>query len=70
MVCIPCIVIPFLLWFYRVPGALHLPVFAPLFRRLWPKKPVQEPADAKKTVQEPADGIFTKKSARIGKKTD
>ncbi|NXH30714.1 CR032 protein, partial [Myiagra hebetior] len=48
MVCIPCIVIPVLLWLYKKFVEPYVyPVFAPLLKRLWPKKAVQEAADAK-----------------------
>lgn len=45
MVCIPCIVIPVLLWLYKKFVEPYIyPVFAPLIKRILPKK---EEADAK-----------------------
>ncbi|NXY16133.1 CR032 protein, partial [Atrichornis clamosus] len=45
MVCIPCIVIPVLLWVYKKFLEPYIyPVIAPFVRRAWPKKAVQEPA--------------------------
>lgn len=39
MVCIPCIVIPFLLWVYkRFLDPYVYPLVAPFIARLWPKK--------------------------------
>ncbi|NXA77565.1 CR032 protein, partial [Thryothorus ludovicianus] len=48
MVCIPCIVIPVLLWVYKKFLEPYIyPVIAPFVKRLWPKRAVQEPPDAK-----------------------
>ncbi|KFQ26085.1 UPF0729 protein C18orf32, partial [Mesitornis unicolor] len=43
MVCIPCIVIPILLWVYKkfLEPCIY-PVFAPFIKRMWPKKALQE----------------------------
>uniref|UniRef100_A0A6B2F069 CR032 protein n=2 Tax=Bothriechis TaxID=44726 RepID=A0A6B2F069_BOTNI len=42
MVCIPCIVIPVLLWVYKRFLEPYLyPFISPLIKRLWPKKAVQ-----------------------------
>ncbi|NXS87187.1 CR032 protein, partial [Erpornis zantholeuca] len=47
MVCIPCIVIPVLLWLYKKFVEPYIyPVIAPLLNRMRCKKAVQEPADA------------------------
>ncbi|NXM47525.1 CR032 protein, partial [Gymnorhina tibicen] len=48
MVCIPCIVIPVLLWLYKkfVEPFIY-PVIAPFIKRVLPKKAAQEAADAK-----------------------
>lgn len=41
MVCIPCIVIPVLLWVYkRFLEPIIYPFISPLISRLWPKKAV------------------------------
>ncbi|NWU31612.1 CR032 protein, partial [Dyaphorophyia castanea] len=48
MVCIPCIVIPVLLWVYKKFLEPYIyPVIAPFLKRVLPKKAVQEAADAK-----------------------
>ncbi|KAM4752791.1 UPF0729 protein C18orf32 homolog isoform 1-T2 [Cyanocitta cristata] len=48
MVCIPCIVIPVLLWLYKKFVEPYIyPVIAPFIKRVLPKKAVQEAADAK-----------------------
>ncbi|XP_009075996.1 PREDICTED: UPF0729 protein C18orf32 homolog, partial [Acanthisitta chloris] len=48
MVCIPCIVIPVLLWVYKKFLEPYLyPIIAPLLKRVWPKKALQETTDMK-----------------------
>ncbi|NXS12598.1 CR032 protein, partial [Neodrepanis coruscans] len=48
MVCIPCIVIPILLWVYKKFLEPYIyPVIAPFIKRVWPKKAVQDPAGTK-----------------------
>ncbi|NXL36509.1 CR032 protein, partial [Glaucidium brasilianum] len=48
MVCIPCIVIPVLLWVYKKFLEPYIyPVIAPFVKRVWPKKAVQEKTDTK-----------------------
>ncbi|KAM6106247.1 UPF0729 protein C18orf32 homolog [Pterocles gutturalis] len=48
MVCIPCIVIPVLLWVYKKFLEPYIyPVIAPFIKRVWPKKAVQEPTATK-----------------------
>ncbi|NXB96888.1 CR032 protein, partial [Vidua chalybeata] len=43
MVCIPCIVIPVLLWVYKKFLEPYIyPIIAPLIKHVWPKKAVQE----------------------------
>ncbi|NWS22333.1 CR032 protein, partial [Pachyramphus minor] len=43
MVCIPCIVIPVLLWVYKKFLELYIcPIIAPFIECVWPKKAVQE----------------------------
>ncbi|XP_061470303.1 UPF0729 protein C18orf32 homolog [Rhineura floridana] len=43
MVCIPCIVIPVLLWVYKRFLEPYLyPIISPFIKRIWPKKAVQE----------------------------
>ncbi|NWT99887.1 CR032 protein, partial [Urocynchramus pylzowi] len=44
MVCIPCIVIPVLLWVYKKFVEPYIyPMIAPFIKRFWPKRAVQEP---------------------------
>ncbi|NWI93829.1 CR032 protein, partial [Pitta sordida] len=48
MVCIPCIVIPILLWVYKKFLEPYIyPVIAPFVKRVWPKKAVEDPAGTK-----------------------
>ncbi|NWR02217.1 CR032 protein, partial [Paradoxornis webbianus] len=48
MVCIPCIVIPVLLWVYKKFVEPYIyPVIAPFVKRVWPKRAVQEPPDTR-----------------------
>ncbi|NXP16734.1 CR032 protein, partial [Scytalopus superciliaris] len=48
MVCIPCIVIPVLLWVYKKFLEPYIyPVIAPFIKRVWPKKAVENPAGTK-----------------------
>ncbi|OWK51055.1 UPF0729 protein C18orf32 homolog [Lonchura striata] len=48
MVCIPCIVIPVLLWVYKKFVEPYIyPMIAPFIKRIWPKKAVQEPPGTK-----------------------
>ncbi|NWV90888.1 CR032 protein, partial [Machaerirhynchus nigripectus] len=43
MVCIPCIVIPVLLWVYKKFLEPYLyPIIAPFIKHVWPKKAAQE----------------------------
>ncbi|NXU09230.1 CR032 protein, partial [Pardalotus punctatus] len=48
MVCIPCIVIPILLWVYKkFLEPYFYPLIAPVIRRVCSKNAVKEPADTK-----------------------
>ncbi|XP_069737124.1 UPF0729 protein C18orf32 homolog [Phaenicophaeus curvirostris] len=48
MVCIPCIVIPVLLWVYKKFLEPYIyPVIAPFIKRVWPKRAVEETTDTK-----------------------
>ncbi|NXE29548.1 CR032 protein, partial [Ardeotis kori] len=48
MVCIPCIVIPVLLWVYKKFLEPYIyPVIAPFIKRVWPKRAVEETTAAK-----------------------
>ncbi|NWI71379.1 CR032 protein, partial [Todus mexicanus] len=49
MVCIPCIVIPVLLWVYKKFLEPYIyPIIAPFIKRIWPKKAVEEETTAAK----------------------
>ncbi|XP_048219442.1 UPF0729 protein C18orf32 homolog [Perognathus longimembris pacificus] len=49
MVCIPCIVIPVLLWIFKKFLEPYLyPLVSPFVGRIWPKKAVQEASDKNK----------------------
>ncbi|XP_056399887.1 UPF0729 protein C18orf32 homolog [Hyla sarda] len=54
MVCIPCIVIPVLLWVYKkFLEPIIYPIISPFISRLWPKKAVKsDPAFASKDEKE------------------
>ncbi|XP_063815230.1 UPF0729 protein C18orf32 homolog [Pseudophryne corroboree] len=54
MVCIPCIVIPVLLWVYKkFLEPIVYPFISPFINRIWPKKCVQSaPASASKEKAE------------------
>ncbi|XP_066458670.1 UPF0729 protein C18orf32 homolog isoform X2 [Eleutherodactylus coqui] len=54
MVCIPCIVIPVLLWVYKkFLEPIIYPMISPFINRLWPRKAVQsDPAAASKDKAE------------------
>ncbi|XP_074934055.1 UPF0729 protein C18orf32 homolog isoform X2 [Phalacrocorax aristotelis] len=48
MVCIPCIVIPVLLWVYKKFLEPYIcPIIAPFIKRVWSKKAVEETTAAK-----------------------
>ncbi|KAM6218342.1 UPF0729 protein C18orf32 homolog [Rhynchocyon petersi] len=49
MVCIPCIVIPVLLWVYKKFLEPYIyPLVAPIVSRIWPRKTIQESSDQNK----------------------
>ena len=49
MVCIPCIVIPVLLWVYKKFLEPYIyPLISPFVSRMWPRKAVQESNDKSK----------------------
>ncbi|XP_075199175.1 UPF0729 protein C18orf32 homolog [Anomaloglossus baeobatrachus] len=58
MVCIPCIVIPVLLWVYKkFLEPIIYPVISPFINRLWPRKAVQsDPGSASKSNTESNGG--------------
>ncbi|XP_075711076.1 UPF0729 protein C18orf32 homolog [Rhinoderma darwinii] len=83
MVCIPCIVIPVLLWVYKkFLEPIIYPIISPFINRLWPKKAVKsDPASASKDNTESngsaklesngtANGSVTQEDGNANKKTD
>ncbi|KFV76431.1 UPF0729 protein C18orf32 [Struthio camelus australis] len=76
MVCIPCIVIPVLLWVYKKFLEPYIyPVIAPFIKRVWPKKAVQETTATKQgqgfESNGFANGIAAKRDTEVSdKKTD
>ncbi|XP_010787511.1 UPF0729 protein C18orf32 homolog [Notothenia coriiceps] len=57
MVCIPCIVIPVLLWVYkRFLEPYIYPFISPIINKFWPKKAVQEKATIDQQVTNNSNG--------------
>ncbi|KAJ8260579.1 hypothetical protein COCON_G00163020 [Conger conger] len=57
MVCIPCIVIPVLLWVYkRFLEPIIYPFISPIINRFWTKKAVQESGTGDATAKENCNG--------------
>ncbi|CAN9504295.1 unnamed protein product [Ophioblennius macclurei] len=57
MVCIPCIVIPVLLWVYkRFLEPFIYPVISPIINTFWTKKAVQETGTGDQNVSEKSNG--------------
>ena len=57
MVCIPCIVIPVLLWVYkRFLEPIIYPFISPLIARFWTKKAVQESGNGDVKTSEKTNG--------------
>ncbi|XP_029371264.1 UPF0729 protein C18orf32 homolog [Echeneis naucrates] len=59
MVCIPCIVIPVLLWVYKrfLEPIIH-PFISPIIDRFWTKKAVMEPGNSNQKVNETSNGSY------------
>ncbi|XP_041916610.1 UPF0729 protein C18orf32 homolog [Alosa pseudoharengus] len=57
MVCIPCIVIPVLLWIYkRFLEPIIYPIISPVISRFWTKKAVQESGTGDEKTSEKSNG--------------
>ncbi|AWP15390.1 putative UPF0729 protein C18orf32 -like isoform 5 [Scophthalmus maximus] len=57
MVCIPCIVIPVLLWIYkRFLEPIVYPFISPFINKFWTKKAVQETGTSDQKVSEKSNG--------------
>ncbi|XP_038589651.1 UPF0729 protein C18orf32 homolog [Micropterus salmoides] len=68
MVCIPCIVIPVLLWVYkRFLEPFLYPFISPIINTFWTKKAVQETGATDQKVSEKSNG--TSKSEMNGEAT-
>ncbi|XP_058026957.1 UPF0729 protein C18orf32 homolog [Ahaetulla prasina] len=66
MVCIPCIVIPVLLWVYKRFLEPYLyPFISPFVKRIWPKKAVQETAKPDQRNSSENGGDFMKQDSFI-----
>ncbi|XP_034257662.1 UPF0729 protein C18orf32 homolog [Pantherophis guttatus] len=64
MVCIPCIVIPVLLWVYKRFLEPYLyPFISPFVKRIWPKKAVQETAKHDQKNSSENGGDFVKQDS-------
>ncbi|XP_028660861.1 UPF0729 protein C18orf32 homolog [Erpetoichthys calabaricus] len=58
MVCIPCIVIPVLLWVYKKFLEPYIyPLISPFISRFWTKKSVQDTGPEKKPLDEQSNGL-------------
>ncbi|XP_053304210.1 UPF0729 protein C18orf32 homolog [Spea bombifrons] len=57
MVCIPCIVIPVLLWVYKkFLEPIVYPFISPIINRIWPKKAVQNTPPSSKEEKQALNG--------------
>lgn len=66
MVCIPCIVIPVLLWVYkRFLEPFIYPFISPIINTLWTKKAVQETSMSDQKVSEKSNGTCKVNSWKI-----
>ncbi|NWS88653.1 CR032 protein, partial [Toxostoma redivivum] len=71
MVCIPCIVIPVLLWVYKKFLEPYIcPIITPFIKHVWPKKAVQETIATKQVYLQfesngVAIGIAAKRSTEV-----
>ncbi|NXO54926.1 CR032 protein, partial [Aramus guarauna] len=77
MVCIPCTIIPVLLWVYEKCLELYIyPIIASFVKCVWPKKAVQDTTATKQVYLQfesngVANGIAVKRSTEVSdKKTD
>ncbi|NWU28130.1 CR032 protein, partial [Dyaphorophyia castanea] len=74
MVCIPCIVIPVLLWVYKKFLEPYIyPIMAPFIKHVWPKKAAQEMIATKEVYLQfesngVAIGIAAKRSTEVSAK--
>ncbi|XP_059213814.1 UPF0729 protein C18orf32 homolog [Centropristis striata] len=63
MVCIPCIVIPVLLWVYkRFLEPFIYPIISPFINTFWTKKAVQESGTTDQKVSEQSNGTHKPES--------
>ncbi|XP_030048793.1 UPF0729 protein C18orf32 homolog [Microcaecilia unicolor] len=63
MVCIPCIVIPVVLWVYKKFLEPYLyPFIAPIINRIWPKKAVQNVQQTHKQGKGDCNGTYKPES--------
>ncbi|XP_037553366.1 UPF0729 protein C18orf32 homolog [Nematolebias whitei] len=65
MVCIPCIVIPVLLWVYkRFLEPIIYPFISPIINTFWTKKAVQDTSPSDQKVSEMSNGTHKPESNR------
>ncbi|XP_008826881.1 UPF0729 protein C18orf32 homolog [Nannospalax galili] len=70
MVCIPCIVIPVLLWIFKKFLEPYIyPFVSPIVSRMWPKKTTQESSDKDESKVDckgtDANGLLTKEPTEV-----
>uniref|UniRef100_UPI00358FBC37 UPF0729 protein C18orf32 homolog n=1 Tax=Myxine glutinosa TaxID=7769 RepID=UPI00358FBC37 len=59
MVCIPCIVVPFLLWiFKRFLEPYVYPLVSPLIKRIWPDRTLQVPPPPSSGMEHSKEGAL------------
>ncbi|XP_068560812.1 UPF0729 protein C18orf32 homolog isoform X2 [Cebidichthys violaceus] len=71
MVCIPCIVIPVLLWVYkRFLEPFLYPFISPIINTFWTKKAVQETAASDQKPENNGEATANGSTIAADKKTD
>uniref|UniRef100_A0A3Q0SAP9 Chromosome 18 open reading frame 32 n=1 Tax=Amphilophus citrinellus TaxID=61819 RepID=A0A3Q0SAP9_AMPCI len=69
MVCIPCIVIPVLLWVYKRFLEPYLyPFISPIINIFWTKKAVQETSNNDQKVSGKSNGTYKVRRAEISQR--
>uniref|UniRef100_A0A3Q3VRI5 Uncharacterized protein n=1 Tax=Mola mola TaxID=94237 RepID=A0A3Q3VRI5_MOLML len=71
MVCIPCIVIPVLLWVYkRFLEPFLYPIISPIINTFWTKKAVQETGTSDQKAESNGEATANGSTVAADKKTD
>lgn len=73
MVCIPCIVIPVLLWIFKKFLEPYIyPLVSPVVSRIWPKRALQESNDKNKSKVDSkgadTNGLLSKEPTEVSDK--